>query len=417
MNPRHLRLIFDADRAQHANVKVKDHEKTDLHINNFSRSGLFIGGNLPFNSGEKIQLTFSLPQLESEIKALANVQWGRKEAVGNYLPEGLGVHFLEIQSEAKEAFERYVDDQILAARAGTMMDAAPYELSRAMLEEDDMKLSSTNSFEEICQIFAANNVVRLPVVEEGRIIGLLSAQKMLQFLIESLRIQKARTVSEMIQLSSIFAHEMSTPLSALKIAQDLIQSGEMADAQRNELDEIINVNTQLAFNLLETLHDLKSLTSGTISLVIDKHEVGELFTMLRKVFKLAFRSKEIELAFEPEMSSQKIRCDLNKLNQSLSNLLSNALKYSKPKTKVVMRFHQDKEHNYISVIDQGLGISAEDQKKLFQPFTRLSNKPTAGERSTGLGLSVAHKIVQAHGGNIDVTSSPDGSCFTIKLPK
>lgn len=417
---RHLRLIFDADKANASLVQVKDHEKQKIHVTNFSRTGLFIGGDLPFNAGEKIELSFTLPELTSHIRALANVQWGRKEPAGNYMPGGLGVHFLDMNSESKEIFDRYIDDQIMQAHASSMMDPAPFELSRAMLDDKDVMIGAQSSFEEICLAFANNDVVRLPVVETGRIVGLLSAQKTLMYLIESLRIQKARTITELAQLGSIFAHEMATPLSAMKIAQDLIQGGAISleSAERKELDEIITVNTQLAFNLLETLHDLRSLSSGTIPIALAKYEVKELFEMLRKTFSLAFKSKGIELIFELDRESQKMHCDLHKLNQCASNLLSNALKYSKPKTKVTVRYHQDGNFDCISVVDQGLGIAIDEQKKLFQPFSRLSNRPTGGERSSGLGLSVAYKIAQAHGGTIEVHSENSvGSNFTIKIPK
>ena len=102
----------------------------------------------------------------------------------------------------------------------------------------------------------------------------------------------------------------------------------------------------------------------------------------------------------------------------VDNLLSNAIKYSNKNTEIVVRVSQDNGKQILTeVIDQGQGILAEEQQKLFNYFQTTSSRPTGGEQSTGLGLAIAKKIVVLHGGEIGLKSVPnEGSTFYFLLP-
>jgi signal transduction histidine kinase len=101
----------------------------------------------------------------------------------------------------------------------------------------------------------------------------------------------------------------------------------------------------------------------------------------------------------------------------LNNLISNAVKFSTPGTSVTVRAGPQNGRVVISVADQGPGIPAEEMRKLFKPFGRTSVRPTGGERSTGLGLAICRRIVEAHEGRIWAESEPGrGSVFAFALP-
>ena len=101
----------------------------------------------------------------------------------------------------------------------------------------------------------------------------------------------------------------------------------------------------------------------------------------------------------------------------IDNLLTNAIKFSPAGTTVDVACRQTKQSLEISVADQGPGIPSEDIDKLFGTFQKLSVQPTAGEKSTGLGLSIVKQIVNAHGGEITVDSKVGkGSVFTVRIP-
>jgi signal transduction histidine kinase len=111
-------------------------------------------------------------------------------------------------------------------------------------------------------------------------------------------------------------------------------------------------------------------------------------------------------------------CDPDRLREAVDNLLSNAIKYSPAGGKIELAMSGDREFTFILVKDEGAGLSEEDLGRLFGRFQRLSAKPTAGESSTGLGLSIVKRIVELHGGTVAAESPGPGrgSTFTIRLP-
>jgi signal transduction histidine kinase len=109
--------------------------------------------------------------------------------------------------------------------------------------------------------------------------------------------------------------------------------------------------------------------------------------------------------------------DADRLREAIDNLLSNAVKYTPLKGKIEVEIVGDAEASIVSVSDSGPGLSPEDEGRLFGRFQRLSAKPTGGETSTGLGLSIVKRIVDLHGGAILVDKGPlGGARFTLSLP-
>jgi signal transduction histidine kinase len=101
----------------------------------------------------------------------------------------------------------------------------------------------------------------------------------------------------------------------------------------------------------------------------------------------------------------------------MGNLISNAIKFSPPGRAITITTWKEGSNARFSVRDEGPGISVEDQKQLFGTFKKLSAKPTGGEKSTGLGLAIAKKIIHLHGGDIGAKSAPgQGSTFYFTLP-
>ena len=111
-------------------------------------------------------------------------------------------------------------------------------------------------------------------------------------------------------------------------------------------------------------------------------------------------------------------CDADRMREAIDNLISNAIKYSPIGGKIAVIVGQAQENTTIRVADEGAGLSPEDLGRLFGRFQRLSAKPTAGESSTGLGLSIVKRIIDMHGGQVIAESDGPGrgSTFTITLP-
>jgi signal transduction histidine kinase len=110
-----------------------------------------------------------------------------------------------------------------------------------------------------------------------------------------------------------------------------------------------------------------------------------------------------------------VRCDTLRIEQVMNNLLSNALKYSPDSSDIEIVLERDNSTAVLTVADHGIGMTAADRSKVFEPFRRGGNVGNIG--GTGLGLSVTRKIVEAHRGSIDVRSEPgSGSVFSVRLP-
>ena len=111
-------------------------------------------------------------------------------------------------------------------------------------------------------------------------------------------------------------------------------------------------------------------------------------------------------------------CDSDRMREAIDNLISNAIKYSPIGGKIAVLVNRAQNKTVIRVADEGAGLSPEDLGRLFGRFQRLSAKPTAGESSTGLGLSIVKRIVDMHGGRVTADSAGpgQGSTFTVVLP-
>jgi len=111
-------------------------------------------------------------------------------------------------------------------------------------------------------------------------------------------------------------------------------------------------------------------------------------------------------------------CDADRIREAIDNLVSNAIKYSPIGGKIVVKVGHEDNDTVIRITDQGAGLSPEDLGRLFGRFQRLSAKPTAGESSTGLGLSIVKRIIDMHGGEVTAESAGpgQGSTFTVTLP-
>jgi signal transduction histidine kinase len=120
---------------------------------------------------------------------------------------------------------------------------------------------------------------------------------------------------------------------------------------------------------------------------------------------------------EPPPDAGLLTADAARLYQVIANLVTNAIKFSPPGGRVTLTVQRQPSLVTLAVRDDGPGIAVEEMPRLFQPFGRLSPKPTGRETSHGLGLSIAHEIVRLHGGTIKVESQPgEGATFTIELP-
>lgn len=221
----------------------------------------------------------------------------------------------------------------------------------------------------------------------------------------------------------IVSHELKTPIASLKAYTQvtyrrLLQSGDKQTAKQLEkMDEQINRLTQLIGDLLESTN----VQSGNLSLEKKKFNVN---TLVKEVVDVVQRStKDHKIVIEGK-AIKDIRADRNKIAQVLTNLLTNAVKYSPDAKKVIVRVKSDEKCITLCVQDFGIGIPKSKQKKIFNQFYRVSNKRERIFPGLGLGLYITAEIVRKHGGKIwvesqkkkDTAVKTQGSTFCITLP-
>jgi signal transduction histidine kinase len=191
----------------------------------------------------------------------------------------------------------------------------------------------------------------------------------------------------------------------------------MGAEERAEIVTTIRNLSQGMMNLLNDLLDITTIESGKIDLQPTPVAMRPYLREIEHYHRLLAERKKIHLSIEIGDKLPLAVFDKERVRQVLNNLLSNAIKFSPLHTMVRLRVCSTPAGIEFSVIDQGQGIRSEEQGKLFGAFQRTSTKPTAGEHSTGLGLSICKKIIELHGGRIGVESEVGrGSRFFFILP-
>lgn len=217
-------------------------------------------------------------------------------------------------------------------------------------------------------------------------------------------------------LIGIVAHDLKSPLNKAGGLADLIaSSGPLTPAQAQAVEMLRKV-ASTGSDLIRDLLDLNAIEHADSGIRLVDIDLPAFLADLQHSFAGSMQRKDIRLHCDCPAGLH-IVSDRSDLGRILENLLSNALKFSPPGKEIWLRVATTTRDVRITVEDQGPGISAADQAKLFKKFQRLSARPTGGESSTGLGLAITQTLVQSMGGEIVVDSQVgQGSRFTVVLP-
>lgn len=212
----------------------------------------------------------------------------------------------------------------------------------------------------------------------------------------------------------IAAHDLRNPLHAILMLSDFLLDECTEGEQKEFLEEIRSSSTFMA-RLIDDLLDVAKIESGQVALELAMCDINDLLEATIKRQNLMASRKQVEINLVDQPLPPAL-IDISKIEQVLNNLIGNALKFSLPGGQIDVRVRAADERFEIEVQDWGVGIPPEIQSRLFTAFAK-GQTGTAGERSTGLGLVIVKRIVQAHGGEIHVESRlGEGSTFTVQLP-
>ena len=242
----------------------------------------------------------------------------------------------------------------------------------------------------------------------------------------SVIVEKSRLYQQLVELNEIknrflgiAAHDLRSPIAVIKSYVDLFTKGYLGDIsdQQRGIFERMDASCGQMLAMINDLLDVSAIEAGKLELRPDDIDLGVFLRDAGENARLLAGTKGIEVALDLPDNLPVISMDRARMSQVITNLVTNAIKFSHRNTRITIAAGVDENECRFSVSDQGQGIPEDELPKLFAPFGKTRVRPTDGEKSTGLGLAIVKTMVEAHRGRIDVSSREgEGSTFTVHLP-
>lgn len=322
----------------------------------------------------------------------------RRELIGQHvrcLVPALDEH---PDSEALETFVERLGSQG-GEIAGRRKDGTLFPMDFAI---NQLKLDNKRLYTGIIRDFTERKFLEAQLLEKERLNVALEKER-------ELRDLKNRFISMM-------SHELRTPLGAIQLASSMLRSYGDRLTEQEKRESYDTIDTQVA-RLAEMINDVMTISKTDFTGVEFEPEIIDLETYLRDIIE------EIQLAYRMQCcidfigTDRRVEASVDRklVRRAITNLLTNAIKYSPPESPIQITLAVEGDEAVIRVQDQGIGIPEDDLKRLFEPFHRASN---VGQiQGTGLGLAITRQAIEKHGGTISVDSRVgEGTTFTVRLP-
>jgi signal transduction histidine kinase len=219
-------------------------------------------------------------------------------------------------------------------------------------------------------------------------------------------------------LINIVAHDIRTPLNQILGLTEILQLSESKlDQEQNEMLLQIKKSTERLSKMTNKILDIEAIEAGKSTIILEKVDLDMLVKEVVDNFKIQAEKKQIKLNLLSKEGIKTVFVDFLLAIEILENLISNALKFSPRNSEITVEIDKTTTDALIKISDKGEGLSKEDMGFLFKKFQKLSTVPTAGESSTGLGLSIVYKYVQQLNGRVWCESEKGkGSTFFVSFP-
>jgi len=220
------------------------------------------------------------------------------------------------------------------------------------------------------------------------------------------------------QFVSSVSHELKTPLTAIRMFAETLRLGRSKDTktQNEYLDTIVNESQRLT-RLLNNVLDFSKIEQGKRLYRPESASLYEIVKSAARAMEYPLSQKGFKLDVQTDDGLPNVHVDHDAMEQALLNLLHNAMKYSGESKEIGLHLKRKDSHALIQVIDKGIGIDPQEQKRIFEKFYRIPSPENERIVGTGLGLALVSHIVDAHGGSLELESElGKGSTFSIYLP-
>ncbi len=235
------------------------------------------------------------------------------------------------------------------------------------------------------------------------------------FFHETTQIDRLETVRQ--EFLSNISHELRTPLTSIMAFVETLEDGGIDDKENNiRFLEIIRRNAERMHSLIADILELSMIESGNVSLSIRKVHLGTIVDHVFSALAAKAGDRKIELKSDiPE--DIEILVDLVRLEQMLTNLVDNAIKFNRQGGLVTVSYSAGDRRHFITVADTGEGLLPEHAQRIFERFYRSDRSRSREVGGTGLGLAIVKHLAKLHGGEVSVTSAiGSGTAFRIELP-
>ncbi len=352
---------------------------------------------------------------------LANVEY--REQVSSIISNYLG-----------EELYRFIDELYAGDELGTSILTKEKEMQLALIRNANLRLEQESATRRILITGIGVTFVFLIVIgylfyKNQKTTDLLVGQKdQIEDQQEDIRQKNEQLMNRNAQLVAlneeknnlvrILAHDIRSPLSQIIMVTDIVNqkmSESLSEVEAKMLNQV-TANAERINKMVTKILDVDGLEGNRIKVLQERVDIRVIMRDVIQRYRPVAAKKNIDLAVGFCENHNIIRTDHLLLLLVLENLVSNAVKFSDPESTVELRAECAYDSVVFKVCDEGPGFSEEDKKKLFNRFQKLSAKPTGGEISTGLGLSIVKKYVQDLGGKVWVESViGKGSTFFVKL--
>ncbi len=222
---------------------------------------------------------------------------------------------------------------------------------------------------------------------------------------------------ELNELIGITAHDLKNPIYNIRLLAKTLQEN---DISKEDTDEFINdivITSDKMLELIKNILEVNSAEQGKIKVNLTDTDIKVITEHIIKNYFDRASAKNINIHFDANNFNTTVWTDEKYFTQIIDNLLSNAVKYSEYGKNVWVTITNDEKNAFISIKDEGPGLSEEDQSKMYLKFTRLTPKPIGDESSTGLGLSIVKKYVELIDADIILHSELGKGCdFILEVP-
>ncbi|UII30045.1 PAS domain-containing sensor histidine kinase [Fulvivirga ulvae] len=214
----------------------------------------------------------------------------------------------------------------------------------------------------------------------------------------------------------IISHDLRQPFTKISLLADLIKEEPDTSKTSNYADKIKNAS-ESAYALLQHFLQLTVLNYSSEVLSTTSESLFQIVKNALKTYDVEIESKQLNIKVVAPEHDFSYPVDKSIFNQAIKNIISNAVKFTRPKGNISINLHETKRNYKIKIADTGIGIPAEIKKRLFKEISSVRRTGLEGQKSTGLGLAITKKIIELHNGKIAVKSSENkGTTFEISLP-